>query len=77
MLGIGLFDRIVGMSMWLWPELVDYSSHSPSDADVLMAFPELYRYGRERTWFTLKLFFIYMIDGVVQACYVGLQTAGH
>ena len=40
-----------------------------------MAFPELYRYGRERTWFTLKLFFIYMIDGVIQACYVGLQAA--
>ncbi|KAH0830747.1 hypothetical protein J3R83DRAFT_2226 [Lanmaoa asiatica] len=39
------------------------------DADVLMAFPELYRYGRERTWFTLKLFCFYMIDGVIQACY--------
>ncbi|KAF8447755.1 hypothetical protein L210DRAFT_940528 [Boletus edulis BED1] len=37
------------------------------DADVLMAFPELYRYGRERTWFSLKLFFIYMIDGVIQS----------
>ncbi|KAG9318662.1 hypothetical protein JVU11DRAFT_755 [Chiua virens] len=37
------------------------------DADVLMAFPELYRFGRERTWFTLKLFFIYLIDGVIQS----------
>ncbi|KAG8217697.1 hypothetical protein J3R82DRAFT_5853 [Butyriboletus roseoflavus] len=45
------------------------------DADILMAFPELYRYGRERTWFTLKLFFIYMIDGVIQACYVDLPVA--
>lgn len=37
------------------------------DADVLMAFPELYRYGRERTWFSMRSFFIYMIDGVVQS----------
>ncbi|KAF8844450.1 phospholipid-translocating P-type ATPase [Paxillus ammoniavirescens] len=37
------------------------------DADILMAFPELYRYGRERTWFTMKQFFIYILDGVVQS----------
>jgi len=37
------------------------------DADVLMAFPELYRYGRERTWFSMKSFVIYMLDGVVQS----------
>ncbi|KAG2138285.1 hypothetical protein DEU56DRAFT_886925 [Suillus clintonianus] len=37
------------------------------DADVLMAFPELYRYGRERTWFSMKSFIIYMLDGVVQS----------
>ncbi|KAH7921381.1 phospholipid-translocating P-type ATPase [Leucogyrophana mollusca] len=37
------------------------------DADVLMAFPELYRYGRERTWFSFKSFLIYMFDGVVQS----------
>ncbi|KAH7889506.1 hypothetical protein F5I97DRAFT_1844721 [Phlebopus sp. FC_14] len=37
------------------------------DADVLMAFPELYRYGRERTWFTMKSFLIYMFDGIVQS----------
>ncbi|KAF9246334.1 hypothetical protein BU15DRAFT_85102 [Melanogaster broomeanus] len=37
------------------------------DADILMAFPELYRYGRERTWFTMKLFFIYALDGVIQS----------
>lgn len=71
-LGIGLFDRIVGR--WFW--LVWYSTYSPSDADVLMAFPELYRYGRERTWFSLKLFFIYMIDGVVQACYIVCRLLG-
>jgi phospholipid-translocating ATPase len=37
------------------------------DADVLMAFPELYRYGRERTWFSMRLFLIYMLDGVIQS----------
>jgi phospholipid-translocating ATPase len=31
-----------------------------------MAFPELYRYGRERTWFSMKSFVIHMLDGVVQ-----------
>ncbi|KAG2742365.1 phospholipid-translocating P-type ATPase [Suillus brevipes Sb2] len=37
------------------------------DADVLMAFPELYRYGRERTWFSIRSFFIHMLDGVIQS----------
>lgn len=37
------------------------------DADILMAFPELYRYGREQTWFTMKSFCGYMLDGVVQS----------
>ncbi|KAG0701783.1 hypothetical protein DFH29DRAFT_1079916 [Suillus ampliporus] len=37
------------------------------DADILMAFPELYRYGRERTWFSMTSFVIYMLDGVVQS----------
>lgn len=34
-----------------------------------MAFPELYRYGRERTWFSMKSFLIYMLDGVIQVRY--------
>jgi len=34
-----------------------------------MAFPELYRYGRERTWFSMKSFVIYMLDGVIQVLY--------
>lgn len=33
-----------------------------------MALPELYRFGREGTWFGLRLFLIYMIDGVYQVC---------
>ena len=31
-----------------------------------MALPELYRYGREGHWFSMKLFLAYMFDGVVQ-----------
>ncbi|EGO21270.1 hypothetical protein SERLADRAFT_351381 [Serpula lacrymans var. lacrymans S7.9] len=40
------------------------------DADVLMAFPELYRFGREGTWFTNKKFLIYVLDGVVQSAVI-------
>ena len=36
------------------------------DDHVLMALPELYRYGRERRWFSNKLFAIFMFDGIVQ-----------
>jgi phospholipid-translocating ATPase len=32
-----------------------------------MDVPELYRFGRERHWFNLKNFFIYMLDGIYQA----------
>jgi len=44
------------------------ASNLPSFADdhVLMALPELYRYGREGKWFGEKLFTIFMLDGVVQ-----------
>ncbi|KAK0493628.1 phospholipid-translocating ATPase [Armillaria luteobubalina] len=37
------------------------------DADVLMAIPELYRYGREGKWFGLKWFTVYVFDGVYQS----------
>ena len=36
------------------------------DAHVLMAVPELYRYGREGYWFNQKSFVVYMFDGLVQ-----------
>ena len=36
------------------------------DADVLMALPELYNFGRKGHWFGLKWFTIYMLDAVVQ-----------
>ena len=38
------------------------------DDTVLMALPELYRFGREGTWFGLRPFILYMIDGVYQVC---------
>ncbi|KAJ7179920.1 phospholipid-translocating ATPase [Mycena crocata] len=37
------------------------------DAEVLMAVPELYHFGREGTWFNLTSFFVYMIDGAYQS----------
>ncbi|KAF8912178.1 hypothetical protein CPB84DRAFT_1761491 [Gymnopilus junonius] len=36
------------------------------DSHVLMQVPELYKYGREQTWFGTKLFLIYIFDGIVQ-----------
>lgn len=36
------------------------------DAEVLMALPELYNFGRKGHWFGLKWFAIYMLDAVVQ-----------
>ena len=36
------------------------------DSHVLMQVPELYRYGREQTWFGTRLFLIYLFDGIVQ-----------
>ncbi|KAF8514068.1 phospholipid-translocating ATPase [Gautieria morchelliformis] len=40
------------------------------DADILMAIPELYRYGREGSWYGLRLFSIYMLDGIYQSAVV-------
>lgn len=31
-----------------------------------MALPELYRYGREGTWYGMKWFVLYMLDGIYQ-----------
>jgi len=38
----------------------------PPDYNVLMNIPELYRYGREGTWFGLGTFFLYLLDGLYQ-----------
>ncbi|KAF4615383.1 hypothetical protein D9613_002558 [Agrocybe pediades] len=40
------------------------------DAHVLMQVPELYRYGREGTWFSLRSFLIYIFDGIVQSAVI-------
>ncbi len=37
-----------------------------TDAQVLMDLPELYHYGREKYWFSMKDFYIYMFDGLYQ-----------
>jgi phospholipid-translocating ATPase len=36
------------------------------DDHALMALPELYRYGREGKWFGVKLFSVFMMEGIVQ-----------
>jgi len=41
-----------------------------ADDVVLMALPELYRFGREGTWFGLRPFIIYMVDGVYQSAII-------
>jgi len=35
-----------------------------------MAFPSLYRYGREGKWFGVKLFTVFMLEGVVQSAII-------
>ncbi|KIM48588.1 hypothetical protein M413DRAFT_437796 [Hebeloma cylindrosporum] len=40
------------------------------DSRVLMDFPQLYRYGREGTWFGTKPFLVYMLDGVIQSAII-------
>ncbi|KAH6902733.1 phospholipid-translocating ATPase [Coprinopsis sp. MPI-PUGE-AT-0042] len=37
------------------------------DYHILMDVPELYHYGRGGHWFTLRSFFIYLVDGVMQS----------
>ena len=37
-----------------------------TDDTVLMALPELYRFSREGTYFGMRQFIIYMLDGVYQ-----------
>ncbi|KZP18285.1 phospholipid-translocating ATPase [Athelia psychrophila] len=41
-----------------------------TDDSVLMALPELYRYGREGKWFTQRQFAVYMIDAVYQSAII-------
>lgn len=41
-----------------------------------MALPELYRYGREGHWFSMKWFVLYMLDGIFQVCLVYSALCG-
>jgi phospholipid-translocating ATPase len=67
-IAIGVFDRHIGRQFLtlfaLYPVLM-----KPVDDDVLMAIPELYRYGREGTHFGLWMFSWYMVDAVAQVRY--------
>ena len=61
---IGLFDRIVGACTVML--ISDPETHRLVDDHILMALPQLYRYGREGKWFGVKLFSVFMMEGVVQ-----------
>jgi magnesium-transporting ATPase (P-type) len=63
-IAIGLFDRIVGAYTALLT--CDVGTYRHVDDHVLMALPELYRYGREGKWFGVKLFSVFMFEGVMQ-----------
>jgi len=62
-IGIGLFDRFLG-TFCSWH--CSITMLSLLDSHVLMQVPEIYHYGREGTWFGMRLFFVYMFDGLVQ-----------
>ncbi|PPQ99092.1 hypothetical protein CVT24_009358 [Panaeolus cyanescens] len=40
------------------------------DSHVLMSVPELYRYGREGTWFGMRLFVLYMVEALYQSAII-------
>jgi len=63
-IAIGLFDRIVGAYTAML--IGDAGTYRLVDDHVLMALPGLYRYGREGKWFGVKLFTVFMMEGVVQ-----------
>ncbi|KAH9484538.1 Putative phospholipid-transporting ATPase C24B11.12c [Psilocybe cubensis] len=44
------------------------------DSRILMEVPELYRYGREGTWFNLRSFLIHVLDGIVQSAIIYFIT---
>lgn len=65
--GIGLFDRIVGMSP-VFCEVYPDLRHAFLDYHILMDLPELYHYGREQYWFNWKDFYVFMLDATYQVC---------
>jgi len=67
--GIGIFDRFLGEYKIMLALIYTIFMFYFIDAHVLMQVPELYRYGREGTWFSLRSFLIYIFDGIVQVSY--------
>ena len=62
-----LTDSLVSVALFFFVQLfVTADVVSLKDAHVLMAVPELYRYGREGYWFNQRSFVLYMFDGLVQ-----------
>ena len=59
-----LIDSLVSLAVFF--KHSDTDTVSVIDAHVLMAVPELYRYGREGYWFNQTYFVLYMLDGLVQ-----------
>lgn len=74
--GLGVFDRILGTL-----SLTPLRHHAPGtnsriDYDMLMAVPELYRYGRQGAWFSLRSFFVYMMDALLQVSLMWFLECG-
>ncbi len=63
--GIGLFDRILGTPRSPG-EPHEFLILPSTDSQVLMDLPELYHYGRESYWFSMRDFWIYILDGMYQ-----------
>jgi len=66
-IAIGIFDRIAGR--YFCQLLICDLLTNGIDDHVLMDLPELYKYGRERRWYGIKWFFVYMLEGLYQVCY--------
>lgn len=65
LLGLGcLIELLVSKNVIVF--VLDEVTSFLEDDTVLMALPELYRFGREGKWFGMRTFIIYMIDGVYQ-----------
>jgi phospholipid-translocating ATPase len=63
-IAIGIFDRNIG-TLYGTSIRKTLLTLDPDD-DILMAIPELYRYGREGRWFGSGTFVVFMLDGIYQ-----------
>jgi hypothetical protein len=73
----GIQCGLLRLSLELDSSIVSWVGYSPltfhsslsnprSDYHILMDVPELYHYGRGGHWFTLRSFFVYLVDGIAQ-----------